>query len=103
MAKAVKEAVEIERQERIKTLQEMADGRQDSTYAVANTNENLARVHKELKKLFHHIEVCYNLQRQLLSSATSHNVICFCQGKKTEKSNLPSLFTSDHVYMVLGG
>lgn len=56
MAKAVKEAVEIERQERIKTLQEMADGRQDSTYAVANTNENLARVHKELKKLFHHIE-----------------------------------------------
>ena len=57
MIKAIKEAVEIERQERIKTLQQMAEGNHSCIYEVADTNAKLSNVHKELKKIFKHIEV----------------------------------------------
>lgn len=57
MIKTIKEAVEIERQDRIKTLKEMAEGRHDSTYEIADTNAKLSDVHKELKRIFQYIEV----------------------------------------------
>ena len=57
MLKAVKKAVEIERQEKIKTLKEMADGKHDSAYEIADTNSRLSNVHKELKKIFRYMEV----------------------------------------------
>lgn len=56
MIKTVKEAVEIERQERIKILEEMANGKSDS-YEIADTNAKRSEVHQELKKLFRYVEV----------------------------------------------
>ena len=57
MIKAINEAVEVERQERIKTLQQMAEGNHRCIYEVADTNAKLSNVHLELKRIFKHIEV----------------------------------------------
>ena len=65
MVKAINEAVEIERQERIKTLREMADGRHDSIFEVADTNAKLSKVHNELKRIFQYIEVSYAFYKLL--------------------------------------
>lgn len=56
--KAVGEAVEVERQRRIKILKEMAEGKGDSTYEIADTNAKLSKVHSELKETFQYIWVC---------------------------------------------
>ena len=56
--KAVGEAVEVERQRRIKVLREMAEGKGDSTYEIADTNAKLSKVHTELKQTFQYIWVC---------------------------------------------
>ncbi|XP_065053984.1 inner centromere protein-like [Rhopilema esculentum] len=53
--KAVKYAVEIERERRIKILQEMAQGKSDNALEIADMNARLSKVHIELKDAFRYI------------------------------------------------
>ena len=64
--KAVGEAVEVERQRRIKVLREMAEGKGDSTYEIADTNAKLSKVHTELKQTFQYIWVCIDTSIPLI-------------------------------------
>ena len=50
----------------------MAEGKHDSIYEIADTNAKLSNVHKELKRIFHYIEVKYITKKIFEGGYTQH-------------------------------